>query len=102
MTTKIAIRDLPRHDTLSKEATRNIRGGIAEGFLFRGRPQGSIPQLNTFVTIGELNVNNNYIDTAHIQNNTLNQLSIVNAKATGGSTNHIEVVQDLGASNTRS
>lgn len=99
MTTSIALNDLPRLDSLSAQDARGVRGGVAESFLFRGRPQAG-PGITNSITnfnIGALTVNN--IDTFYDQTNNLTQLNLVNVDARGGSRVDVDVEQDLIGSN---
>ncbi len=98
MASKIEIKDLAYYEALSQKELAGVRGGLAEGFLFRTRSSSSLPVQNTYFDIENLAINNfditNNIDKLIRQTNNLTQLNVVDVIATGGS--NVDVVVDQG------
>ena len=87
MSTSITISDLQKNHLLDRESMRNLRGGVAEGFLFRG-PAAS-PSISTSIFPTQIfniqnleyNVNNTFIKEFNQQTNNLSQINVTEVVA---------------------
>lgn len=99
MKATIKIQDLSQNTVLDSQAMRAVKGGVAQGFLFRPalRKPGSplAPVINNNFAIGEINytVNNTLIDKFLQQTNNLSQINLTEVIAIDSS---VDVSVDQG------
>ena len=80
MTSSITINDLKKNHILDRESMKSLKGGVAEGYLFRGPS----PSINTSVFPTQIfniqnldyTVNNTVIEQFTQQTNNLSQINI--------------------------
>lgn len=107
MNKRIAIQDLPRLDTMQRDAQLKVCGrGVSNGYLFSSRPRSpQAPVLNQFVNIDNYEVNNyrtvNHIDKMIHQTVNQNQLNMVSVNAGDGGV-AVNVDQGMAGANSNS
>lgn len=99
MKASIVIQDLSKNSVLDRQAMRAVKGGVAQGFLFRPpmrRPGSPLaPIINNNFSVEEINytVNNTLIDKFVQQTNNLSQINLTEVIAIDSS---VDVSVDQG------